>query len=112
MDGDNRPDKRRLREVRDAVIARLTESFARDEVGLQSFEERIEQAYRAESQEELAVLLRDLDATPIVLVAEPVTAAAIVPATHGRSLGRAILGSVERTGRLPIDTNAVAEAYL
>src|SRR6478609_12082092 len=102
MDGDNRPDKRRLREVRDAVIARLTESFARDEVGLQSFEERIETAYRAESEEELRVLLRDLDAAPIVVapseaaapaaspavfVAEPITALA---PPRGRSLGRAI----------------------
>ncbi|MGD0675081.1 MAG: LiaF domain-containing protein [Polyangiaceae bacterium] len=60
MQGDGHPSKLALRERREQAIARLTESFARDELGLEAFERRIEAAYCCDSVTECDALVADL----------------------------------------------------
>jgi cell wall-active antibiotic response 4TMS protein YvqF/uncharacterized protein DUF1707 len=60
MQGDAHPTKVALRERRDRVIARLTESFARDELGIDAFEARIDAAYCGRSQADFDALVADL----------------------------------------------------
>jgi hypothetical protein len=45
---------------RDRVIAQLTESFALDEISIETFETRLDSAYRCQSGEELDALVADL----------------------------------------------------
>lgn len=49
---------------RDQAISRLTDAFAADELTLEEFEQRVEQAYSARSSTALATLTSDLPAPP------------------------------------------------
>jgi hypothetical protein len=123
VNGDHHPTKLRLREAREAAVRTLSEGFARDEIGLDAFDERIERAYRAESIAELARLTSDL--TPVeadVTSTEAVLVATIEPprivsqSDHvdpaGRLVASATLGSVEREGPLSLSGHVRARAVL
>jgi Cell wall-active antibiotics response 4TMS YvqF/Domain of unknown function (DUF1707) len=60
MQGDDHPAKRALRERRERVVDRLADGFARDEIGLEVFERRLEAAYRCATEADLDALVADL----------------------------------------------------
>ena len=103
MRGDEHPKRAALRQSRAQTIERLTNGFTRDELGLEEFEERLQHAYSAEGEAELALLVGDLSPETVAVVfdAEVVPAAntALTPVVAGpRAV--AVLGSVERRGTL------------
>jgi hypothetical protein len=95
-----------LADARERVILRLTDAFARDELDLETFEERLNSAHRAGAPAELERLIADLpapagaDGAPVsqalVLAPKP----ALAPASGVRERQRlwAIMGGVERKG--------------
>jgi hypothetical protein len=128
VQGDNHPDKKALIDARERVVARLTDGFARDEIGLDQFEQRVNDAYQSRTPAQLEALVADLeDASseakgPVVVEAELVPATgtpangALVPAHASaapRVFARAILGTAERSGSFALPPeNAQASAVL
>jgi hypothetical protein len=60
MQGDAHPTKIAVRERRERVVAQLTESFARDEIGIEAFETRIDAAFCCQTGAEFDELVADL----------------------------------------------------
>src|SRR3954467_6156939 len=60
MEGKQHPARVALRATREQVISHLSEAFARDEIGLDEFERRIDAVYRCRAPEELTALVGDL----------------------------------------------------
>jgi len=116
MRGEQHPKQAALRSARDQTIEQLTNAFTRDELGLDDFEQRLNQAYAAEAPAALEALVRDLSpetaVTETELVAAPSTALAPVerPAPGQRAV--AILGAVERRGHWQIARSSGALAVL
>jgi hypothetical protein len=124
MEGDAHPAKLALRERRDRVIARLTDAFARDELGIDAFETRIAAAYRGQSEAELEALVADLSqrdaSTPdamVVVRTELVRAEAAAIERSGshagaaaRLMARAIFSNVERRDRVVLAGTSRVEA--
>jgi hypothetical protein len=86
-----------LRDRREAVIARLSDAFARDVIELEEFERRLALAHRAEAIAELDPLVADLEA--------PRETTALVPArtaaperVRDRATVVAIMGGATRRG--------------
>ena len=103
MRGDEHPKRAALRASRAQAIERLTNGFARDELGLEEFEDRLNRAYAADAEPQLSALVSDLSPETLAIVfdAELVPAAntALLPVSSApRAV--AILGSVERRGQL------------
>jgi hypothetical protein len=98
LDGDDHPLKVGLRRARDAALDRLSEGFAREELSLDEFERRVDAAYGASTEPDLAALVADLRApdasTLAVLPASELRAAA--PTPDASRLALAVLGNVER----------------
>ncbi len=117
MRGEQHPKHAALRSARDQTIEQLTNAFTRDELGLDEFEQRLNQAYAAEEPFALAALVRDLSpetaVTETELVASPSSALAAVerPAAQGQR-AVAILGAVERRGHWHIARSSGALAVL
>ena len=65
MEGERHPARRVLGAVRDQVIEHLSEAFAKDELGVDEFEARIDGAYRASTEEGLRALVKDLSSHPV-----------------------------------------------
>ena len=115
MHGDEHPRRAALRSGRAQTIERLTDAFARDELGLDEFEERLNRAYAAEEVPALEALVRDLSVEPVALqteVATAHTALAPVAPSAPRPRAVAILGSVERRGQWAISGSSGALAVL
>ncbi len=133
MRGDKHPKKVALLEVRERTVAKLAECFARDELGLEDFEDRVKNAYSAGTPGELQRLVRDLsgepaDASVAALVRRAVLSqvdrdelhngVVVEGASDHRGLApgpasmTAILGSVERRGALALGTGSRALAVL
>ena len=115
MRGDEHPKRALLRSGRAQTIERLTNAFARDELGLDEFEERLNRAYAAEEVPALEILVSDLSAETLVLATEVVTpSAALAPVTPTAARPRAvaILGSVERRGQWAVSGSSGALAVL
>ena len=116
MEGDAHPAKLAVRDRRDRVISRLTESFARDELGLEAFESRIDAAYRAEAEADLDALVADLpDHAPSADVTTALAQPEIVPTTTlARALPqpavRALFSNIERSGSMTMAGTVRAEA--
>jgi len=125
MYGEQHPSRVALREARETTIDQLSESFARDELSLDEFEQRVDQAYAAASPEEVQALVSDLTVKPALQRVEtescsPAAApetAIVAPRGRGkpgrkieRRVGLAIFGNVERRGRwtLQADSEALA----
>ena len=76
MYGEQHPSRVMLREARETTIEQLSESFARDELSLEEFEERLDRAYAAANLEEVQSLVSDLSvAQPKPGITEPVESA-------------------------------------
>ena len=84
--------------AREAAIARLTESFARDELSVAEFEGRVAHAYEASSMEALAALTTDLPAQ---------AASALAPLKI-----RTALGNLERGGPIALPAHVEIRAFL
>lgn len=131
MEGENHPAKRALVEARERTVAQLADCFSRDELGLEAFEKRVNDAYAATSTPELEALVRDLspraDQRALTALARyadtDASVAAQVPTTkpvlvdsHSRLAPprtmKAILGSVERHGRFDLARHTSASALL
>ncbi len=125
MYGEQHPSRVMLREARETTIEQLSESFARDELSLEEFEERLERAYAAANREEVQALVSDLTvAQPKPRIVEPIesaaapNAAALVPIADNHRLNRAyerhaalaIFGNVERHGRFTLAPHCKALA--
>ncbi len=123
MYGEQHPSRVALREARETTIDQLSESFARDELSLDEFEQRVDRAYAAANPEEVQALVSDLRVRPQRVEAMS-NAQAVAPETAivpmlargklgrkiDRRLGLAIFGNVERRGRftLAADSEALA----
>ncbi len=103
MEGENKPALVALRRRREEIIDWLSEAFASDALALEEYEERVNQAHRADSLDALDQLVVDLDRpTP---AAAPATEAMVkhepaVPDPHraDKKTYVAIFGGVEKRG--------------
>jgi hypothetical protein len=113
VEGDQHPKKVALRGAREQVLEQLSDGFARDEIGLDEFERRVDGAYRAASVDELTPLVGDLTpgAAPLA-VPEPRSQALARPAQVAPRRAMAILGSIERSGRFRVDDGMRVMAVL
>jgi hypothetical protein len=102
MLGEQHPRHAELRAHRERAIARLTQSFTRDELGLEEFEERLNRAYASVSTSDLEQLVADLPHGAIVEQAVPSAAMVSPPAVAATHRTLAVLGSVERNGQWSI----------
>jgi hypothetical protein len=108
--------KAALRAQRERVIERLGEGFVRDELGLDEFERRVDEAHGAQDVDALGALVADLEpalaralptlpASPAARdgAAQPALAkahsGALAPVSAGAPDSLAIFGNVERRGR-------------
>ena len=100
-----RPDRalvRRTQEIRDRVIARLSDHFAHDALDVDEFERRVTVAQTAEDPGQIEALLGDLPdlaggaaAVPAVV---PTVVTALVPDERDRDTLYAIFGGIDRRG--------------
>jgi hypothetical protein len=82
---------------RDRVIARLSDAFAHDALGIEAFEERLTHAHRADTIQALEALVADLPA-PLAIVASP---NAVLSSDRDRPATRTIrcvFSGIERSG--------------
>jgi hypothetical protein len=88
-----------FRAARESTIARLSEAFARDDLDVDEFENRVSLAHKAAALVELEALVRDLPAASPA--SAPPTTAMVVRAQAGRPSQTmvAILGGADRRGR-------------
>ena len=106
MQGERHPAKLAVTEARERVLERLSEAFAKDELGLDEFEARVDRAYQASTDVGLSALVADLEPQPLgarselALAPAPSTALAATGAPAPRVL--ALLGNVERRGRFQV----------
>jgi hypothetical protein len=99
LDGEAHPRKLGVRRARDATLARLSESFARDELSLDEFERRVDAAYAVATEGDLGALVEDLPAAAAALAVAPeVRLARTSPDVAGKPprLALAVFGSLER----------------
>ena len=125
MYGEQHPSRVALRDARETTIEQLSDSFARDELSLDEFEQRVDQAYAAASCEQVEALVSDLAPWPKKQRVETESnAAAVVPKSEivavpapwqlskkrEHQAGLAIFGNVERRGHwtLTPDSSALA----
>jgi hypothetical protein len=100
LDGDAHPRNLGLRCARDQALARLSESFARDELSLEDFERRVDAAYGANTESDLGTLIADLPAphASALAVAPAVRLARVTPDVSAKPprLALAVFGHLER----------------
>lgn len=101
MQGDEHPKRAGLRAARARAIEQLSNGFARDELGLEEFEDRLNRAYGAEGEPQLEALVSDLSPQTLAIVPASAPTTALAPlAGSGAPRAVAILGSLERHGQL------------
>jgi hypothetical protein len=116
MKGDRHPARLAVTEAREQVLEQLSDAFAKDELGLEEFEARVDSAYQASTELGLQALVKDLTFQPVApteLVArsaEPTSALALTGARAPRVL--AVLGNVERRGRFQVPNGYRATSVL
>lgn len=92
-------------EERELVITRLSDAFARDVLALAEFERRVAEAYRAQTQIELAEITRDLPELPAAT-------SSLAPARPLAHQIKAFLSNVEQGGPLAVPERLVIRALL
>jgi Domain of unknown function (DUF1707) len=103
LDGDAHPEKLGLRRAREAALACLSESFARDELSLDDFERRVDAAYAAGAERELEALVADLGAPSPKGLVVATAAAAVFGNVEVKTLpSRALLEAGVGAARLPV----------
>jgi hypothetical protein len=119
MQGEQHPTRVQLRATRERILERLSAAFVKDELGLESFEARVDDAYRASEIAELEHLVADLEPQ----VSEKPSSAAMVvqpvAVSNERAISKprpsrivAILASNERRGRYSLEDGTSAVAVL
>jgi len=91
---ENKPPAAQLGEkARQETIDVLCESFARDEMDMEQFEQRVELVYRAESMEQLRPILADLPTAnlPVTVAPRPTLLPESIP-------GHSVMGSIMGSG--------------
>jgi len=112
MRGEQHPSRHALRQAREDVLEQLSDAFAKDQLGLEEFEARVDGAYQASTEIELHAFIEDLVLDPSIAMPEPsVRTALAVPGERARS-AKAILGHVERRGRFRIPSGYRALAVM
>jgi hypothetical protein len=108
MEGDRHPARLAVTKAREQILEQLSDAFAKDELGLDDFEARIDRAYQATTEVGLRALVKDLS-PPAPSSAELAramapsgaqSALAVAGARAPRVL--AVLGNVERRGRFQV----------
>ena len=109
MEGDRHPARLAVTGAREQVLEQLSDAFAKDELGLDEFEARVDGAYQATTELGLRALVKDLSTSqgaPSTELARATTgqgsqtALAVTGARAPRGL--AVLGNVERRGRFQV----------
>lgn len=102
MQGERHPARLAVAAAREQVLEQLSDAFAKDELGLDEFEARVDGAYQAATEEGLQVLVKDL--SPAAFAAPTSSGATTALAVPGERVKRvtAILGNVERRGRFRV----------
>lgn len=114
MKGDRHPARLAVTETREQVLAQLSDAFAKDELGLEEFETRVDSAYQASTEAGLFALVKDLTPrTELVVAPAPVAALAVPPSAVSRAPRvLAVLGNVERRGRFQVPDGYRATSVL
>jgi hypothetical protein len=110
MQGEAHPSMLAVRDRRERVVAQLTESFARDELSIESFEARIDAAYVCQTDPEFDALVADLrhpdseGAATVVATAELVQYGGALPQVslarvESSRAVRALFSNIERCDR-------------
>ena len=114
MQGEQHPARVQLREARDETIEQLSQSFARDELSLDEFEDRVNRAFAAMNDHEVRSLVSDLSVRPVQIsstnpevAAVPARALAVV-STPPTML--AVFGNIERRGPFALKPTSKAVA--
>lgn len=104
MEGERHPARLAVAAAREQVLEQLSDAFAKDELGLDEFEARVDGAYQAATEEGLQVLVKDL--SPAAFAAPTSSGATTALAVPGERVKRvsAILGNVERRGRFRVNS--------
>jgi hypothetical protein len=118
MEGERHPARLAVSETREEILEQLSDAFAKDELGLEEFEARVDGAYQATTEVGLRALVKDLSPNPpastalVRATAEPrsQTALAVAGARAPRVL--AVLGNVERRGRFQVPNGYRATSVL
>jgi hypothetical protein len=108
MEGDRHPARLAVTETREQILEQLSDAFAKDELGLDDFEVRVDRAYQATTEVGLRALVKDLSA-PVTASATLVRATAASGAQSALAVAGAraprvlaVLGNVERRGRFQV----------
>lgn len=113
MEGERHPAKLAVTETREQVLEQLSDAFAKDELGLDEFEARVDGAYQASTELGLRALVQDLARAPAVVRGEQASASTALALPVARSKRvLAVLGSVERRGRFQVPHGYRATAVL
>jgi hypothetical protein len=124
MQGEAHPSKLALRERREGAIAQLTDSFARDEIGLEDFEARVDAVYCSQTVAECDALVADLgrsdsSETGAIVVAQAelarndqIGAVPLAPLGPGASIPivRAVFSNIERCDQVVMPQATRVEA--
>ena len=116
MKGERHPARLAVSEARERVLEQLSDAFAKDELGLDEFEARVDDAYQASTEVGLQALVKDLSAAPgaarteLVVSGTAATALALPAGRAPRVL--AVLGNVERRGRFQVQSGYRATSVL
>ena len=115
MQGERHPARLAVTEAREQILEQLSDAFAKDELGLEEFEARVDSAYQASTEQGLRVLVEDLSVavarTELATAAvAPETALAVRRERAPRVL--AVLGNVERRGRFQVPSGYRATSVL
>jgi hypothetical protein len=115
MEGERHPAKLAVTETREQVLEQLSDAFAKDELGLDEFEARVDGAYQASTELGLRALVQDLRPVPAAarteLVASSASSALAAPVARSKRV-LAVLGSVERRGCFQVPNGYRATAVL
>jgi hypothetical protein len=124
VQGEAHPSKLALRERRERAILQLTESFARDEIGLEEFDARVDAVYRSQTVAQCDALVADLGRSDSFETGAIVTALAelarndqmgavpLAPLRPGASIPivRAVFSNVERCDQVVMPQATRVEA--
>jgi hypothetical protein len=118
MKGERHPARLAVTEAREQVLEQLSDAFAKDELGLEEFEARIDGAYQASTEVGLRALVKDLSppvalaSTELLRAAASSTSLASAPQAPRRARVLAVLGNVERSGRFQVPDGYRATSVL
>jgi hypothetical protein len=114
MEGDRHPARLAVTETREQILEQLSDAFAKDELGLDDFEARVDQAYQATTEVGLRALVKDLSPRAPASELVRATAAPSALAVSGVRAPRvlAVLGNVERRGHFQVPDGYRATSVL